>query len=281
MSTPGIGELLHQAMQQLPAEDANPRLDAEVLLACILRKPRSFLYSHPEHIPSRTQLARFQALLDRRLRGEPVAYLTGKREFWGMDLKVNADTLIPRPETEHLVEAALELLPATQPVTVADLGTGSGAIALAIRRERPRSTLLAVDRSPDALRVARINSKRLRIPIRCLMADWCNGFAAQSLDMIVSNPPYVAAGDAVLKSGDLRFEPKSALSAGKDGLAAIRRLVPAAAQTLKPGAWLLLEHGYNQGEAVRELLRNAGFVNISSRQDYRRLERITLGRLPT
>ncbi|MFO1371960.1 MAG: peptide chain release factor N(5)-glutamine methyltransferase [Candidatus Competibacteraceae bacterium] len=279
MSVATLRDLLHNAVRQLTTISDTPRLDAEVLLAAALDRPRSYLRAWPEQILEPEQAARFAVWLERRLAGEPVAYILGRREFWSLELEVGPDTLIPRPETELLVELALARSPAHQRLTVADLGTGSGAIALALALERPQMRVVATDRSPAALTVARRNAQRLGIAnVEFREGDWCAPLAGESFDLIVSNPPYVAAVDPHWRQGELRFEPFSALVAGDDGLEALRLIIAQAPAHLKPDGWLLLEHGYDQGEAVPALLRERGFVEVSDHRDGAGLSRASCGR---
>jgi len=276
-----LDELSADAARRLAAISDTPRLDAEVLLAAALDRPRSHLLAWPERIPEPEQAARFAAWLERRLAGEPVAYLLGRREFWSLELDVTPDTLIPRPETELLVELALERLPVDRPVTVADLGAGSGAIALALAVERPRARIVATDRSLAALTVAQRNARRLGVAnVEFREGDWCAPLAGECFDLIASNPPYVAATDSRWRRGALRFEPPSALVAGEDGLSAIRAIVAQAPARLRPGGWLLLEHGYDQGEAVPALLWEWGFVEVSDHLDAAGVSRASCGRRP-
>lgn len=262
-----IRDALTQASRSLTDSDS-PRLDAEVLLAHALDKPRSYLHAWPQRELSDEALTRYRRLIERRRQGEPVAYLTGEREFWSLPLAVDDSTLIPRPETERLVELALARLPRDASLAVADLGTGSGAIALAIARERPRCRLIASDCNLDSLRLARRNARRLGIDrVAFAQGDWCAPFAPASLDLLLANPPYIASDDPHLRRGDVRFEPRRALAAGPQGLDAIQRIAQAAAQVLKPAAWLLLEHGFQQAEAVRNLLYDHGFEEISRFDD--------------
>ena len=270
-----IQSLLNSA--ELPASPT-ARLDAELLLAAVLGKPRSYLRTWPEHEPSAEQLAAFAALLERRRMGEPVAYILGHQGFWSLDLEVAPHTLIPRPDTELLVETALQLAPAT-PQRVLDLGTGSGAIALALASERGGWQVIGVDRIAEAVALAERNRQRLKLGnAEFRQSSWFDGLASERFDLILSNPPYIAADDRHLGEGDVRFEPLSALVAGVDGLDDIRQIIAQAPRHLQAGGWLLLEHGYDQAEAVRELLAAAGFTAVDSRRDLGGHQRISLGR---
>jgi release factor glutamine methyltransferase len=275
-----IEALLADASRQLAAITDTARLEAEVLLAQALTKPRSYLYAWPERVPEPGSGCRFRHLLERRLRGEPMAYVLGRREFWSLDLLVTPDTLIPRPETELLVELALAAVPRHSSASVADLGTGCGAIALAIARERPLARVVATDASPDALTVAERNAERLALEPTFRQGDWYEALDSERFDVIVSNPPYLAASDPHLRQGDLRFEPTAALVAGADGLAAIRTLAGGAVAHLKPGGWLLLEHGYDQGQSVPGLMRSHGFETIACHCDAAGLRRVSRGQRP-
>lgn len=256
-------------------------VDARWLLAHALGCTRSWLYAHGDSIADALQAGHFQALVARRAAGEPVAYLTGRRGFWSFDLTVTSATLIPRPETELLVELALARLPADRDLRIADLGTGSGAIGLALARERPRSQVIATDASDDALIVAHGNAAALATNnIEFRHGDWFAPLVDERFDLIASNPPYIADDDPHLGEGDLRHEPASALASGVDGLDAIRRIVGDAPLHLVAGGWLLLEHGPGQGQAVRALLRDARFIEIATQRDLEHRDRITLGRLP-
>ncbi|MFD3302340.1 peptide chain release factor N(5)-glutamine methyltransferase [Aquipseudomonas alcaligenes] len=270
-----IQSLLDSA--ELPASPT-ARLDAELLLAAVLGKPRSYLRTWPEHEPGAEQLAAFAALLERRRMGEPVAYILGHQGFWSLDLEVAPHTLIPRPDTELLVETALQLAPAT-PQRVLDLGTGSGAIALALASERGGWQVTGVDRIAEAVALAERNRQRLKLGnAEFRQSSWFDGLAGEHFDLILSNPPYIAADDRHLGEGDVRFEPLSALVAGVDGLDDIRQIIAQAPRHLQAGGWLLLEHGYDQAEAVRELLAAAGFTAVDSRRDLGGHQRISLGR---
>jgi release factor glutamine methyltransferase len=274
-----IAERLAQARVYLRETSPTPRLDAEVLLSHALRKPRSYLYAWPEVIPDAAAGNRFAELLERRAAGEPVAYLIGEREFWSMPLRVTPATLIPRPETERLVELALRRL--TGGDSAADLGTGSGAVALAIAHERPGVRLIATDSSAAALAVAEYNARRLAIRnVEFRLGDWCATLAQERCAVIVSNPPYLAFDDPHLRRGDLRFEPEAALVAGADGLDAIRAIVTQAGYCLKPGGCLLLEHGCGQGAAVLHLMRAAGYTDCADYRDEAGVDRVSCGYWP-
>ena len=272
-----IASLLRAA--ELP-DSPSARLDAELLLAAALGKSRSYLHTWPEKIVSSESALTFSEYLLRRRAGEPVAYILGQQGFWKLDLEVAPHTLIPRPDTELLVETALDLLPAS-PARVLDLGTGSGAIALALASERPAWHITAVDRVLEAVALAERNRQRLQLDnVHVLTSHWFSALDGQRFDLIISNPPYIAAGDVHLGQGDVRFEPESALVAGVDGLDDIREIIQAAPQHLNAGGQLMLEHGYDQAAAVRQLLLDAGFEQVESRKDLGTHERITLGRLP-
>ncbi len=259
-------------------DSPTPRLDAELLLAAALGKPRSYLRTWPEQEPGVEQLARFQADLARRQSGEPVAYILGHQGFWSLELEVASHTLIPRPDTELLVESALELLPATK-LHALDLGTGSGAIALALASERPAWQLTGVDRVAEAVALAERNRQRLQLGNAVfLQSHWFDALLGQRYGLILSNPPYIRADDRHLGEGDVRFEPSSALVSGADGLDDIRLIVDQAPNYLDDNGWLLLEHGFDQAEQVRGLLASAGFNEVHSRRDLAGHERISLGR---
>ncbi|MFK2929952.1 peptide chain release factor N(5)-glutamine methyltransferase [Dyella agri] len=255
------------------------RADAEALLLHVLGRPRSWLFAHADDPLDTDVQTVFEALVARREAGEPVAYLTGRRGFWTLELAVTPATLIPRPETELLVELALERLPQDAAARMADLGTGSGAIALAIASERPHAQVLATDASADALAVARRNAQQLGIGnVRFAQGDWLAPLADGRFALIVSNPPYIEAADPHLAQGDLRFEPAAALASGADGLDDIRRIVAGAPAHLDAGGWLLFEHGWNQGDAVRALLRAAGYAQVFTAQDLEARDRVSGGR---
>jgi len=257
-----------------------PAREAEVLLGCALGKDRAWLYAHADDALDADSALRFHALLMRRAAGEPIAYIVGRREFWSLDLSVNPDVLIPRPETELLVELALQRIPQNTQVNIADLGTGSGAIALAIARERPQARVLATDTSVAALAVARENAGRVGLGnVEFGQGDWCGALGGRRFDLLVSNPPYIAQADTHLQRGDLRFEPLAALASGADGLDAIRSIVAAAPAHLRPRGWLLFEHGHDQGRAARGLLAQSRFVEIFTALDLEQRERVSGGRV--
>jgi release factor glutamine methyltransferase len=273
-----IASLLRSA--ELP-DSPTARLDVELLLAAALGKPRSFLHTWPERIVSSEAALTFASYLQRRRTGEPVAYILGQQGFWKLDLEVAPHTLIPRPETEMLVEATLELVPGFAPTKVLDLGTGTGAIALALASERPLWQVTAVDRVIEAVALAERNRQRLHLDnAKVLNSHWFSAIEGQQFDVIISNPPYIASADPHLDAGDVRFEPSSALVAGADGLDDLRLIVDQAPAHLHAGGWLLLEHGYDQGVAVRDLLSSHGFEKIQTRRDLGEHERITFGRMP-
>jgi release factor glutamine methyltransferase len=254
--------------------------EAKILLGHVLRRDRAWLAAHGDEPMTAREAKAFDALARRRRDGEPVAYLTGRREFYGLDLEVTPDVLIPRPETELLVELALVRIDDNEHAEILDLGSGSGAIALAIASERPTSAVLGVDVSVVAVELARRNASRLNLGnVAFIESDWFSKVPKKRYDAIVANPPYVAAGDAHLSEGDLRFEPPAALAAGADGLTAIRAVIAGAAAYLSPRAWLLIEHGYDQADAVQAMLRDAQFSDVQSRRDLAGIPRIALGQM--
>lgn len=256
-------------------------LEAEVLLASALKVNRSFLYSHPEYILSPMESQVFQKLLDRRLLGEPVAYILGEKEFWSLPFLVNSATLIPRPETELLVTAVLEKLPATMSCVIADLGTGCGAIAVALASMRPAWKVMATDHSKEALMVATKNAQNQGLSqVTFLHGDWYDALLQKNLTAIVSNPPYLSLDDPHLLQGDLRFEPHSALVSGKSGLEALNTIIEGALDYLIPGGWLFLEHGYHQAFRVREQFNKIGYVAVKTWHDLSGIERITMAQRP-
>lgn len=293
--------LLHDCArltESLALDSGGARIEVQCLLQHVLNVTRAYLLAHPERCLNDTEHARYDELLQRRLKGEPIAYLLGEREFFGLMFKVTPATLIPRPDTELLVELALQRcgevappppgtyrpppcgdIPPHAPWSALDMGTGSGAIALAIAHSRPETQVLGCDASASALAVARENAQRLAIANAVFVqSDWFSELGPQRFDLIVSNPPYIAADDAHLQQGDLRFEPVSALASGDDGLHDIRRIVAEAPAHLNRGGWLLLEHGFDQAQQVRELLQQAGLTEIFSACDLAGIERVSGGR---
>lgn len=280
-----LDALLKQAAQRLQAAgSSSPRIDAEVLLCHVLGRDRTWLYTWGDKICPLWEQARFDALIAARVQGTPVAYLTGEREFWGLRLATSPDTLIPRPDTETLVELALSraVLPSGH---LLDLGTGTGAIALAFASEQPLWQVLGVDLRFEAVALANHNARSLGITnARFLQSDWFAALesydeAGTLFDIIVSNPPYIAADDPHLAEGDVRFEPRSALVADASGMADLLHLVNTAQRYLAASGWLLLEHGYQQAQMVCEALKNAGYQNVESVRDLGGRERVTLGHL--
>lgn len=268
---------LQQAIAQLN-ESESPRRDAEILLGFVTGKERTFILAFGETLLTPQQLQQLDELLARRAKGEPVAHLVGEREFWSLPLRVSPFTLIPRPDTECLVEQALDRMPKS-PCAVLDLGTGTGAIALAIASERPDCDITALDLIPEAVELARSNAQRLGITnVRVLQSNWFSALNTQRFSIIVSNPPYIDREDPHLAQGDVRFEPLSALVADEHGLADLRQLVEASRQFLEPGGWLLLEHGWKQAEEVQRLFIDAGFTEVQTCQDYGGNDRLTAGR---
>ncbi|HLD16818.1 MAG TPA: peptide chain release factor N(5)-glutamine methyltransferase [Coxiellaceae bacterium] len=269
--------LLQQSKAYLKPKSATFSLDAELLLAHVLQQRREYVLTHSDAPISSEHQIHFEALVERRAQGEPMAYLIGYQHFWKMCLKVTPDVLIPRPETEHLIEWILEKWD-EKPLTVADLGTGSGAIAIALALERPHWTLLALDQSDKALSVAKQNRDHYSLSnIHLLKSDWCTALP-ERCDVIVSNPPYIAPHDPHL--ADLSFEPLTALVSSNEGLADLETIIQTAPLHLKPGGWLVLEHGYHQAAAVRLLLGRAKYDKIMSYQDLQQHERFTVGQFP-
>jgi release factor glutamine methyltransferase len=273
-----VTELLKEAEQRLQHLDS-ARLDVEVLLAFVLNTGREALYAHPEKTVQPDLAADFQSLIAKRSDCFPIAYLTGHREFWSVDLLVSQDTLIPRPETESLVEAALELIPEDASMNVLDIGTGSGAIAIAIARERPQCHVTASDISRDALAVAQKNAVRFDIRnIGFKVSDWFSAFTGEVFDMVVCNPPYVDSQDSAFQNGEIRYEPRIALDGGYLGMQMINHIIPATRDHLKQNAPLILEHGYDQGESIRYQFISSNYVDVKSRFDYAGRERISMAR---
>ena len=274
-ASPSVAQCMQQALRQGLA-----RVDAQILLLHALARPlhdRAWLLAHDTDLLTEDQQRSWGMALQRRQQGEPVAYITGRKDFFGLTLNVDARVLDPRPDTEILVEWALELLPAGQPDRVLDLGTGSGAVALALQHQRPAAQVTAVDASADALAVASANVERLNLPVKCVLSHWMDNVAGP-FELIVSNPPYVAEGDPHLTA--LTHEPLQALTSGPDGLDDIRQIIAQAPSRLAPDGWLLLEHGWYQAASVQALLREAGFVQVQSRHDLSGIERCTGAVMP-
>ncbi|AUU85850.1 MULTISPECIES: peptide chain release factor N(5)-glutamine methyltransferase [Leclercia] len=268
---------LQQAISTLAGSES-PRRDAEILLEHVTGKARTWILAFGETALTADQQRELDALLARRKTGEPVAHLVGEREFWSLPLYVSAATLIPRPDTECLVEQALARLPAT-PARILDLGTGTGAIALALASERPDCQVTAVDLMPDAVALAQRNLERLALKnVTVQQSSWFTALADQQFEMIVSNPPYIDECDPHLGEGDVRFEPRSALVAADHGLADLSHIIIQSRQHLVSNGWLLLEHGWTQGEAVRNLFLQAGFAQVETCRDYGGNERLTVGK---
>ena len=273
-----IETALSDAAHTLSAVSESPRLDAEVLLAWVLGTSRSYLFTHPEEKLRDRPAADFSDAIDRREKGEPVAYITGSKEFWSMELSVSRDTLVPRPETETLVERALQLIPEDCPWRVLDLGTGGGAIAIALASENPRIEIIATDSNYNALTLAKENAKAHKLQnILFLQGNWTEPVADQTFDLIVSNPPYVRDNDPALDK--LRYEPRSTLAAGPDGLDAIRRIARDATTVVQPNGSLLLEHGAEQQEAVAAVLHENGWADIECIKDLAGHPRVTTARM--
>ena len=264
---------------QLESISDTPQLDCELLLCHVIDKDRTWLRTWPDNTVSPTHQTLFKSLLDQRIKGTPIAYITGSRGFWSMDLNVSSDTLIPRPETEILVEIVLKLGLPSQACGL-DLGTGSGAIALALASERLDMQWFAVDAQLGAVELAQDNSNQQQLSnVSIFQSNWFDAIKQQDnkFDLIVSNPPYIAKDDPHLSQGDVRFEPKTALVSGVDGLDDIKVIVSQSSMYLNTNGWLVLEHGYDQGKAVRDLMLFAGFNEVTTKQDYNNLDRITLG----
>jgi release factor glutamine methyltransferase len=270
----------HQLAVVLTLPPSEARIEAQILMRRALGDiSRARLIAYDNETPTLVQAETFSLLLQRRLEGEPVAYILGEREFYGLSLAVTPDVLIPRPDTETLVESALARIPQNKPYRVLDLGTGSGAIAIAIAAQRPQAFVTGIDRSAEAVKIASENASRLQIGnVDFKVSDWFSAVGDGRYDVIVSNPPYIAADDPHLIQGDLRFEPVTALASGVDGLNDIRHLVGAAPQYLAPNGWLMFEHGYDQAAQVAQLLTDAGFVEVASAPDLAGILRVTLGK---
>ncbi|KAB2824080.1 peptide chain release factor N(5)-glutamine methyltransferase [Aliivibrio finisterrensis] len=274
-----IEALLKRSIQSLALEGSDsPQVDAAVLLCHVLDKPRSYLLTWPEKVVSDEELSNFDALLERRLAGEPIAYIVGYREFWSLPLKVSPTTLIPRPDTERLVEVALDLLTESSS-RVLDLGTGTGAIALAIASELPKLKVMGVDYQDDAVELARRNAKDNHITnTEFRQGSWFTPISQEDqFDIIVSNPPYIDGNDPHLSQGDVRFEPQTALVAEQEGFADLLHIIDHSRQYLIDNGWLLMEHGFEQGNQLRDYFIEYGFINVKTEKDYAGNDRVTLG----
>jgi release factor glutamine methyltransferase len=265
---------------QLASVSDSPRLDLEIFLTHILNQNRTYFFTWPDKELSAEQAKKFDEFFLRRLTGEPVAHIIGQREFWSLPLMVNNSTLIPRPDTELLVEAVLGLFPDEQPRRLLDLGTGTGAIVLALAHEKKQWQCVGVDREPAAVELAERNRQQLQLStVKILQSDWFSALANEpAFDVIVSNPPYIDPADEHLNQGDVRFEPLSALTADNHGLADLEFIIAHAPRYLASGGWLLVEHGYDQGSAVRDLFAANQFDELNTFRDYGGNERVTVGR---
>lgn len=275
-----IKAALQQATTQLERLSNSARLDAEILLAHVLMKTRTYLYTHPDALLTKAQWHTFEKMIGERVKGIPIAYLTGTREFWSLPLKVCEDTLIPRPETELLVELTLTLLADKPHAQILDLGTGSGAIALAVASEKPDWHIVACDCSEGALQTAEENAARLELTnVSFYHSNWFEKINTNQLfDAILANPPYIAANDPHLSTGDLRFEPHLALVSGDDGLTALKYIIQHSLARLQPGGLLLLEHGFDQKSAVGSMLNDYGYRQVQCWQDWQGNDRVSGGK---
>lgn len=273
-----IKNSLTLSVEKLSSLSDSVQLDCELLLSYILNKPRTYLHTWPDTTLSDKELNEFNLLLERRIKGEPIAHILGERGFWSLNLNVTADTLIPRPDTERLVELALELIPEKAQWNILDLGTGTGAIALSLAKEKPACHITATDQSLAALEIANLNAEKNQLTnVEFIHSDWFSKLSNQQFNMIVSNPPYICENDPHLKKGDVRFEPLSALTSGSDGLDDIRIIIKSSQQHLKHHGMLILEHGYDQAEAVCDLLKTAGFLRVYDFKDDNDQPRVAIG----
>jgi len=277
--TNNVSQLLKQATLSLQHQ-IEARLEAEILLAFCIQKTRVFLHTWPEHPVTPAQLVEFRQFVARRRKGEPIAYILGHQEFWSLNLDVNPATLVPRSETELLVEQSLLHIPKDSNFAIVDLGTGSGAIALAIATERPTCTVTATDHCTEALTVAKKNAAKHGITnVRFIQSDWFGALESKVFDIIVTNPPYIAPDDPHLNQGDLPYEPDTALASSDNGLADIKRIIGESRNHLKPGGWILFEHGYNQAQEVAILLKQHAYQSIHTELDYAGHPRVTMAQL--
>ena len=273
-----VTQLIKNSEKQLNTVSDSARLDIELLLCSVLEKDRTFIHAWPEHLLTQEQLNTFQQQLEQRLQGKPIAHILGERGFWSLNLKVTEDTLIPRPDTERLVELALECIPEKSKWTILDLGTGTGAIALSLAKEHPSCFITATDQSPATIEVAKQNAENNNISnIEFIQSDWFSNLENQLFDIIVSNPPYIKENDPHLKQGDVRFEPMSALTSGTDGLNDIRKIIKDSHGHLTENGVLLIEHGYDQADAVCDLLKAENFTKVSNFKDYNDNQRVSIG----
>lgn len=265
-----------KSARQLATSLGLDSIDAELLIAFVLKKDRTYLFTWPEHTLDEPQSERLDALFAQRVRGEPIAYILGQREFWSLPIQTRPSTLIPRPDTEVLVETVLGCFDRAPRICV-DLGTGTGAIALALKSERPQWTISGVDRVSDAVQLAEENALSLKLDVAFQVNSWLTGMAERSVDIVVSNPPYIDAADPHLLEGDVRFEPKSALVAEASGLADIQEIALQAKTVLRASGGLFLEHGWQQAEEVKHILTGLGYERVESVRDYGGNERVTFG----
>ena len=269
--------IINKITQQLTGCSETARLDAEILLGRVLKKSRTELFSYPETLLTKKQQEKIIEFMRRRLMGEPIAYITGEKEFWSLNLRVTPDVLIPRPETEMLVEHALNLLPENKKIRIADLGTGSGAIALALARERPHWQIDATDNSPTALKVAKTNARYYKIKnINFYFGEWCKALPQVMYHAILGNPPYIPERDKHLQQ--LKYEPRKSLSGGPNGLSAIKVIIEEAQIYLRTGGWLLLEHGFDQFEKICALMQDVGYQEVKDYKDFSELPRMIVGK---
>ncbi len=276
-----IRQQLQWATGVLESITCSARLDSEILLAFCLQKERSYLMTWPELELTQQQLECFQGLIRKRLQPQPIAYLIGEKEFYSLTLKTTAATLVPRPETEMLVDKVLELTGNIAEPEILELGTGTGAIALSIKQHSPKSKILATDVSQAALDVAQVNAAQHHLDVEFILSDWFQGVNQQRrFDVIVSNPPYIANHDPYLSQGDLPAEPQLALTSGDDGLQALTRIITSADLFLKPGGWLVLEHGYDQQQSVNNLFQNQGYAQVETLVDFNQLPRMSVAQRP-
>lgn len=283
MTNLSIKEALKSTQLRFESVSDSARLDAECLLCFVLQKPSVYLRTWPDNILDKSELDDFLTLVQRREHGEPIAYILESKQFWSLDLKVSKDTLIPRPETETLIEQVIRIAKQQSVSSILELGTGSGAIAIAISSELQKiqcqPNIIAADISSQALQIAQLNAASHKQVIEFIESDWFSALPSQQFDLIVSNPPYIEEDDVHLTQGDVRFEPMTALASGKDGLTAITTIIQQAKSWLNPNGWLLLEHGYNQAQAVSQLFAVNGYSNIQTLQDLSKNDRISFAKI--